>query len=429
IRLPNDDYTLDAVRKSIATTEGRYEISRLNLELLADIRDQIRGLSLIDVAHKPDINKPYTAEYVNHLLIAAQERLSADDPEASLAYLQAGLRLAGMLKPFTPFIGVRQQRNAISSYAHDEMMRWAQHPKQTEAVLRRGLWICAVELPYWQTQPEEIDLVRDEERKLVEDVYLPWDRARARKLVEVKAANRQQYLWNCRQGYITPGYSAIVRHKGALYKDRAGVVRHNQAGSPEWSFIPAEEHWAFDDSQGVYGLNNDVVKSLFFYENQYRATVARMAVMGHRRLTGTLPASLFDVMHYFDYDQSVYPDFGPLPAIVPEGSLPPHYVLPLVPRDTTVINDIWTGALFGYAPNGFPMKEPAFGPNSLYRQPLLWSATVNRGLVNVQDNVITLRDDGHRYLRSNPIRQGNDQGYTEDWVYPIPPQDPVVQSE
>ncbi len=393
-----------------------------NRDHLNEIRDRVRGLTSI----VPDAKPPQMQSYTHLLLVAAQERLSADDPEASLAFLQAGVRLAGMLNRFTPFIGVRHAgAGGVTIEAYGEMMRWAQHPKQTEVVLRRGLWICAVELPYWQTQPEEIDLVRDEERKLVEDVYLPWDRARARKLVEVKAANRQQYLWNCRQGSITPGYSAIVRHKGALYKDRAGVVRHNQAGSPEWNFVPAEEHWAFDDSQGVYGLNNDVVKSLFFYENQYRATVTRMAVMGHRRLTGTLPTSLFDVMHYFDYDQSVNPNKSEVPFIVPEGSLPPHYVLPLVPRDTTVINDIWTGALFGYAPNGFPMKEPEFSPNSLYRRPLLWSATVNRALVNVQDNVITLRDDGHRYLRSNPIRQGNDQGYTEDWVYPIPPQDPV----
>ncbi len=338
----------------------------------------------------------------NHLyapltLYAAQQALEDEDVEKSLRYLHAAARMSGMIRRLTP---PSQTSAGAPSIFRQEMIRWAQHPKQTESTLRQGLTACAGDLQFWQAQPEELYFTRQEELRETMTVYWPWERARARKLVDVAYSNRLQYLKMCRSAHIQPGVTEVLRSNQA-------ARFHMSVGDPRmaaWKFLPSETYGRyFDGQQLVHGLEPGEIDSLFVGENQYHATLALMAVVGYRRLHGALPGSLLDVESYFE-----------IPAT------PNTIASSLAPA----MNDVWTGLSFGYAPQGFPLKEPAFPPMSGYRQPLLWTSESRHYRVDIRGNQIQRYSQSHGFWSNASIRDDH-SGDDKSWLFPIPPQEPM----
>jgi len=322
----------------------------------------------------------------------AQLRLGEGQPEESLHYLQATARVTGMLRRFT-FPPDAHVDNTKVGQTLAEMIAWAQHPAQTEETLRRGLQLCAGELRYWQPQVEELYLLREWELNQTKDVYWSWERQRARKLVDVAYSNRWLYLTSCQQQRLRPGQAAQSGHSLPWWLGRPAsdpVVR-------AWQFMLPEERYHLDSRLRVaYGLGDYRSLNLHEGENQYRATLARMAVVGHRRLHGELPSSLFEVEQYFSGSaQAIY--------------------------------DVWSGSHFGYAPTGFPLKEPEFKPASPFRQPLLWTVEAPHYSLEVRDNAIVRWTDALGFSGSAMIRSG-DEGYQVTWIFPIPPEDKSTEA-
>lgn len=175
-----------------------------------------------------------------------------------------------------------------------------------------------------------------------------------------------------------------------------------------WNFTPVEGRGRyFDWQEPVYGLEPGFIDSMFTGENQFRATLALMAVVGHRRLQGELPGSLFEIEKYFE-------------QTLPPGPKTTHLAL--------AMNDVWTGASFGYAPRGFPLHEPEFPADSVYRQPLLWTAESRQYRLGIHNNQIERKTNWYGIWSNADIRQDSVSD-DKSWVFPIPPQDTVPVME
>ncbi len=373
----------------LTPTEAREAFVRTNREQLKLITDQTLKLTTLAVENAPSKRSRYLG-YVPMLVYAAQASLTAGEPDESLRYLQAAARLGGMVQRFTPTVVISPLVDPSIQDTRDEMIRWAQHPQQTEEILRRGLQLCAAELRYWQTQPEELYLHHLQERSLNRGAYWPWDRARAQKLADVMHINRATYLSTARLGSRRPGLSASLQHdylRWMGYDDNDPRLR-------AWQYQPPQYRY-FQDPRftPVLGLDHNTVICLHQAENQYRATLAQMAVVGYRRIHGSLPPSLWDVE----------PWLGPY---------------------SFAMRDVWTGTNFGYVPTGFPLTAPQFTPDSAYRQPLLWSAESVHAHVDVREHALHRWTDDWVYSSHDLVRSGNGP-QAMPWVFPIPPMEPA----
>ncbi|MBI1344824.1 hypothetical protein GC163_00895 [bacterium] len=391
---PNDAATLARIRR---------EYVELNFDQLVTLRNQLLNADRlsVEVILSRGRRNPL---YGPLLLYAAQESLRTGDVEVSIQYLQAGIRLGGCLQRFIPLEQqLTQQRELRPEELMDEMIRWAQMPQQTELTLRRGLEICAHELPYWQVQPEEIEWQEELDADLSQYVkwYMPWERVRTRRLAGVKFANRLWYFEQCQTEGQRPGQMGLKEMM--LRVSAMALTNPSDPRVRAWQYMPVEENHRMANSFGspssqVYGLDGQTIEILHRMENRYRATVLVMAIVGYRRLTGELPGSIYEVARY-------------LPQPVGRSRGAPG-----------LLTDVWSGAPFHYEPKGFPLHEPNFPPDSIYRHPFLWSGGQNGELLRAEGNAIRRESTGF----TRP-KYGYDSNISWDQVYPIPPQDPVVE--
>lgn len=390
----------DASQFGVTPADYRRKYVELNREHLVKLRDQILAADYLSMEVAPSRGRRNPL-YCLLLLYMAQEQLTAGDVEDSLKSLQAGVRLGGSLQRFIPLEQQQsQQRELRIGELFDEMVRWAQHPQQTEVTLRRGMEVCALELRFWQVQPEEIRLQQEVDLERADFVYWFWERARARQLTEVAFSNRLWYFQQCQLGAQRPGMVGLQQ----MHSLNSLQYNNNPDGSTNsrlraWTFYPVEDRRYQNPHQQmfahVYGLAEVTVESLHRMENRYHGTLAVMAVVGYRRLTGSLPESLLAVERY-----------------VPK-TIVSHREGP------SIISDLWTGNMFNYAPAGFRLKEPDFPADSIFRNPLLWSNHI-RFQVSEGGNSIWIGN-----VRVSGYEYGTTFSAERDGIFPIPPQDPV----
>jgi|GEM_PF-6476724 len=390
----------DASQFGATPADYRRKYVELNREHLAKLRDQILAADYLSLEVAPSRGRRNQL-YGPLLLYMAQEQLTAGDVEDSLKSLQAGVRLGGSLERFIPLEQQQSQQWELRiGELFEEMVRWAQHPQQTEVTLRRGMEVCALELRYWQVQPEEIRLQQEVDLERADFAYWFWERARARQLTEVAFSNRLWYFQQCQLGAQRPGMVGLQQ----MHSLNSLQYNNNPDGSTNsrlraWTFYPVEVRRYQNPHQQmfahVYGLSEATVESLHRMENRYHGTLAVMAVVGYRRLTGSLPESLLAVERY-----------------VPK-TIVSHREGP------SIISDLWTGNMFNYAPAGFRLKEPDFPADSIFRNPLLWSNHI-RFQVSEGGNSIWIGNE-----RVSGYEYGTNFSSVRGGIFPIPPQDPV----
>lgn len=395
---------------ALAHAQIRKLYFELNHTHLITLRNQLLNADRLSMEVAPSRGRrnPF---YGLLLLYAAQENLQAGDVEVSLDYLKAGVRLGGCLQRFVPLEQqVAQQRELRLGELFDEMIRWAQLPQQTEASLRRGLEICTSEMRYWQVQPEEILQQQEYELQRADFTYWFWERARERQLTKMMFFNRLWYFRRCQMNDTQPG--VLAAEKSDLFSHLATTSNLQDPRLRAWHYRPVEYDryrlsYGTPFSAEIVGLDPTTIESLHRMENRYHATLAVMAVVGHRRLTGNLPASLHDVEKYVPKIQ--LPNFGTISPIC----------------------DVWTQAMFHYVPTGFHTDSVPTGSNSdrsdmeieaIYRRPLLWSGGPGHLQMFVHGNSVQRFSTGNSRFTIYDTK-----GYMENWLFPIPPQDPVAE--
>jgi hypothetical protein len=389
----------------LSATEARETLVNTNREHLKEIRDQALKLQLLTL-ESARANQFRYLGYLPMLVYAAESALNAGETNESLHYLEAAARLTGMVQRFqSNTLNVPTQDPALRDTLA-EMVRWAQHPKQTEAVLSQGLNLCAYELKYWQTQPEELYLLRNQEMDLADKTYWPWERARARKLVDVAYSNRLYYLLACQRNYLRPGQEATRKRLTPLRL----TGQFPDPGTAAWQFLPVE-YARYSDDNLVYGLDNYRTPLMHEAENRYRATLALMAVVGHRRIHGALPGSLWELKAYFRD-----------PAAPVNESEPGRSDRTIYPLPLTAMNDVWSGSPFGYAPTGFPLSPPEFPEGSALTKPLLWTVEPAHYTVEIRNNTIYRWTNAWGFYSHNEIRSAENRD-SQSWIFPIPPQE------
>lgn len=385
-RVP-DDLTwtpADFVRGSASSPAARRSLVEANRKTIEALVGQIHSLDALLVTSKFAEASWWNYLYGPLVMYAAQQALEDGKPDVSIRYLQAAVRLTGMLQRFHLSAAVPRE------HFLREMMSWAQHPAQTEKTLSLGLQACAGELRFWQPQVEELWLQRNEELEDANKEYWLWERARARKLVDVAYSNRLLYLRGCQQNRLRPGFGAeMISHTSPW---SLGIHPGDPAFAA-WNYqLPMYRYMDYDlganYAHGFYH-GNPIINHVD--ENRYRVTLARMAVLGYQRLNGQFPSTLFEVEQYFG-------------------------------GHATAMYDVWTRSHFGYAPNGFPLKEPEFPDDGVYRQPLLWTAGPQHFTLELAENRIYRRTDSYGFY-SNTLIRTHDEDSHPDWIFPIRPRE------
>lgn len=381
------------------TSAIQQSILETNRKTLTELRDRVLRLPVL---HAHQILYQNSGDYFRArlLLSLAQQRLAAGDVEESLAFLQAGTRLAGILqrnRPLNPQQLIRDDAVLVEEI-RAEMVRWAQHPQQSAATLSRGLQLCAFELRFWQTQPQELYLLRNEDQTLLNfqlSLYF-WEIWRKQKLINIAYDNRLTYLQSCNAGWIRPG---VAKRNTPDYAFTVMQVYGSPRAYPPhlaaWQFVPQEQHseWTMPSFHfsDVYGLDVRTIELMHNRENEFRATLVTMALVGHRRIHGALPATLFE-MDPVMFAQKAF-------------------------------KDVWSDDHFRYAPNGFGVSDPELPSESKFRQPLLWTGGPHHMQVTTPGiGIHRYADFGGRQMNYEVIR--DNQSQRRDWLFPIPPQDP-----
>lgn len=374
-------YLIQWGENEAAARRSLVEANRKTIEALVG---QVHAIDAMLVSTTFEDNSRWSYLYGPLVMYAAEQALEDGKPELSVWYLQAAARMTGMLQRFHLSAAVPRE------HFLRQMMSWAQHPAQTEKTLSLGLQACAGELRFWQPQVEELWLQRNEDLKDANKEYWPWERARARKLVDVDYSNRVLYLRRCQQQYLRPGIAAQTISRGSQWT--LGLIPGDPALAA-WNYkLPEYRYEQYDpNSQLAHGFERGYGAILHHYENRYRVVLARMAILGYQRLHGKLPSTLFEVEHYFN-------------------------------GHATAMYDVWTRSHFGYAPEGFPLKEPEFPADDVYRQPLLWTAGPQHFTVELGENRIYRRTDAYGFYANTLIRSHDDDSHP-DWIFPIRPRE------
>ena len=312
-----------------------------NRETLVELRQQLLQTPVI--SRESARHHPFTDTLpIEALAALAIDELATGNPQDSVSSLQASFHLMGSYLAHANFLERRRAELTDATW-RELVYAWAQHPQQTRETLTEGLNRVAEEMRFCQL--DNSNLSAQYEFELEAELNSPteywfWERARSRRLLAVALANRVTYLEMVRSGAISTAAPPIQE----LAKSRLlSSWQQNPTLAKAWNFSTHWERWQSETTNMpsyVYGIPHHL--GMFHMEERWRGMITVMALIGERRLTGHLPASIAEV------------------AVM------------LRPELQYVLTDLFSGSYFQYEPHGLTAHELR-KPRGI--GPLIWSPT------------------------------------------------------